>query len=85
MSSVMKIHREQIIETAMLLLDRDGLEGVTLRRVAAELDVHVGAIYWHVHNKQELLDEMALAELEFILDGVKQKIISQKEIPDVRQ
>jgi TetR/AcrR family tetracycline transcriptional repressor len=59
MSSAMKIHREQIIDTAMLLLDRDGLEGVTLRKVAAELQVHAGALYWHVQNKQELLDEMA--------------------------
>jgi TetR/AcrR family transcriptional regulator, tetracycline repressor protein len=55
----MKIHRKQIIDTAMSLLDRDGLEGVTLRKVAAELHVHAGALYWHVKNKQELLDEMA--------------------------
>ncbi|HEV2654919.1 MAG TPA: TetR/AcrR family transcriptional regulator C-terminal domain-containing protein [Ktedonobacteraceae bacterium] len=59
MSSAMKIHREQIIDTAMSLLDRDGLEGVTLRKIAAELHVHAGALYWHVQNKQELLDEMA--------------------------
>jgi TetR/AcrR family tetracycline transcriptional repressor len=59
MSSTMKIHREQIIDTAMSLLDRDGLEGVTVRKVAAELHVHAGALYWHVQNKQELLDEMA--------------------------
>ncbi|HLZ60642.1 MAG TPA: TetR/AcrR family transcriptional regulator C-terminal domain-containing protein [Ktedonosporobacter sp.] len=55
----MKIHREQIIDTAISLLDRDGLEGVTLRKIAAELHVHAGALYWHVQNKQELLDEMA--------------------------
>jgi TetR/AcrR family transcriptional regulator, tetracycline repressor protein len=63
MSSVMKIHREQIIETAMSLLDRDGLEGVTIRKVAGELHVQPGALYWHVHNKQELIDEMANAIL----------------------
>ncbi len=55
----MKIHREQIIDTAVSLLNRDGLEGVTLRKVAAELHVHAGALYWHVRNKQDLLDEMA--------------------------
>lgn len=63
MSSAMKIHREQIIDTAMTLLDRDGLEGVTVRKVAAELNVHPGALYWHVRNKQELLEEMANALL----------------------
>jgi len=55
----MKIHREQIIDTAMSLLNRDGLEGVTVRKVAAELHVQAGALYWHVQNKQALLDEMA--------------------------
>ncbi|GCE51356.1 TetR family transcriptional regulator [Thermosporothrix hazakensis] len=55
----MKICREQIIETALSLLDRDGLEGVTLRKVAADLHVHTGALYWHVRNKQDLIDEMA--------------------------
>ncbi len=47
----------------MSLLDQDGLEGVTVRKVAAELHVHAGALYWHVQNKQELLDEMANALL----------------------
>ncbi len=63
MSSAMKIHREQIIDTAISLLDQDGLEGVTLRKVAAELHVQPGALYWHVRNKQELIDEMANALL----------------------
>jgi TetR/AcrR family tetracycline transcriptional repressor len=65
----MKIHRKQIIDTAMSLLDRDGLEGVTLRKVAAELHVHAGALYWHVQNKQELLDEMANALLSAYFAG----------------
>lgn len=59
----MKIHREQIIDTALSLLDQDGLEGVTIRKVAAALHVHAGALYWHVQNKQALLDEMANALL----------------------
>ena len=63
MSSAMKIHREQIIDTAMTLLDQEGLEGVTIRKVASELHVHPGALYWHVQNKQELIDEMANALL----------------------
>ncbi|GCE51365.1 TetR family transcriptional regulator [Thermosporothrix hazakensis] len=59
----MKICREQIITIALSLLDREGLEGVTLRKVAAQLHVHAGALYWHVQNKQELLDELANALL----------------------
>ncbi len=36
-----------------------GIEGLTLRRLAARLDVKAPAIYWHFKNKKDLLDEMA--------------------------
>jgi TetR/AcrR family transcriptional regulator, tetracycline repressor protein len=55
------ISREQVVETAVRLLDEVGLEGLTLRRLAAELDVQAPALYWHVRNKRELLDLMAEA------------------------
>ncbi|MEU3353274.1 TetR/AcrR family transcriptional regulator C-terminal domain-containing protein [Streptomyces sp. NPDC037389] len=45
--------------TALRLLNEVGLEGLTLRRIAKELDVQAPALYWHFKNKQELLDEMA--------------------------
>ena len=51
--------RHTIIETALRLLDRVGLEGLTVRRLAAELGVQSPALYWHLHNKRELLDAMA--------------------------
>ena len=57
----MGISREQVVETAIRLLDEVGLEGLTLRRLAAELDVQAPALYWHVRDKRELLDLMAEA------------------------
>ena len=36
-----------------------GLDGLTLRAIAKELDVQAPALYWHFKNKQALLDEMA--------------------------
>ncbi|WP_086818582.1 TetR/AcrR family transcriptional regulator C-terminal domain-containing protein [Allokutzneria sp. NRRL B-24872] len=51
--------REVLIETALRLLDEVGLDGLTVRRLAAELGVQSPALYWHVKNKQELLDGMA--------------------------
>jgi TetR/AcrR family tetracycline transcriptional repressor len=59
----MPLQKDQIIHTAIRLLDRDGVEGVTLRRLASELDVKAPALYWHIANKQTLLDEMANAIL----------------------
>jgi AcrR family transcriptional regulator len=55
----MTLQRSQIVATALLLLNQEGLEGVTVRKVATQLNVHVGGLYWHVKNKQDLLDEMA--------------------------
>ncbi|MEV5780144.1 TetR/AcrR family transcriptional regulator [Streptomyces sp. NPDC052287] len=54
-----KLDRKQVVETALRLLDETGLDGLTLRAIAKELDVQAPALYWHFRNKQELLDEMA--------------------------
>jgi TetR/AcrR family tetracycline transcriptional repressor len=50
--------RERIVATAVDLLRRYGLADLTMRRLARELDVQPGALYWHVANKQELLVEV---------------------------
>jgi AcrR family transcriptional regulator len=51
--------RPTIIQTALQLLDQVGLDGLTVRRLAAELGVQSPALYWHFRSKQELLDQMA--------------------------
>lgn len=60
----MPMQKTQIIQTAIEILDREGLEGVTLRRLAKDLDVKAASIYWHIPSKESLLDEMANAILE---------------------
>src|SRR3954453_36717 len=45
------------------MLDEDGLERLTLRRLATELDVKAPALYWHFASKRALLDRMADAVL----------------------
>ncbi len=55
----MTIEKEQIVRTAIRILDRDGLEGVTLRRIASELHIQAASIYWHLPDKEALLNEMA--------------------------
>lgn len=54
-----RIDRASVAETALSLLNEVGLEGLTLRRIAKELNVQAPALYWHFKNKQELLDEVA--------------------------
>ncbi|WP_405913182.1 TetR/AcrR family transcriptional regulator [Streptomyces sp. NBC_00963] len=54
-----KIDRARVAETALRLLNEVGLDGLSLRAIAKELDVKAPALYWHFKDKQSLLDEMA--------------------------
>ncbi|MFE2586109.1 TetR/AcrR family transcriptional regulator [Streptomyces sp. NPDC059378] len=54
-----RLNKKQVVEAALRLLNETGLDGLTLRAIAKELDVQAPALYWHFKNKQELLDEMA--------------------------
>jgi TetR/AcrR family transcriptional regulator, tetracycline repressor protein len=60
----MPMEKSQIVQKALDILNRDGLDGVTLRRLANELKIKAASIYWHIPNKSELLDEMANAILD---------------------
>jgi TetR/AcrR family transcriptional regulator, tetracycline repressor protein len=51
-----EISRTQIVEAALELLDRDGLAGVTTRRIADRLGIRSASLYWHIHDREELLD-----------------------------
>jgi TetR/AcrR family tetracycline transcriptional repressor len=53
------LSREVLVDAGLRLLDEVGLDGLTVRRLAAELGVQSPALYWHVKTKQELLDGMA--------------------------
>jgi AcrR family transcriptional regulator len=50
-----QLSRDVIVQAALRLLDRDGSPGFSMRRLADELGVGAGAIYWHVENKEQLL------------------------------
>ncbi|MER7174550.1 TetR/AcrR family transcriptional regulator C-terminal domain-containing protein [Streptomyces mesophilus] len=54
-----KIDRLRVADTALRLLNDVGLDGLSLRVIAKELDVKAPALYWHFKDKQALLDEMA--------------------------
>ncbi|MEV8609779.1 TetR/AcrR family transcriptional regulator C-terminal domain-containing protein [Amycolatopsis sp. NPDC051373] len=55
----MALTRRDIARSGLRLLNEVGLNGLTLRLIAGDLGVKAPALYWHVKNKQELLDEMA--------------------------
>ncbi|MFF0573708.1 TetR/AcrR family transcriptional regulator C-terminal domain-containing protein [Streptosporangium saharense] len=67
----MKITTEQVARTSLRLLNEVGLDGLTMRLVARELGVQAPALYWHVKNKQELLDVMTGIVLAESTEGLE--------------
>lgn len=51
-----------------MLLDSYGIADLTMRRLARELNVSPGALYWHFANKQQLLGAVADRILESVGD-----------------
>jgi AcrR family transcriptional regulator len=49
---------EAIVDAGLRVLRAEGIEAVSMRRVAAELDTGPASLYVYVHNRQDLLNKM---------------------------
>lgn len=49
------LNREQIVRAAIELLDAEGIDGLSMRKLGQKLDSAATAMYWHVGNKENLL------------------------------
>ncbi len=58
-----RLQPEAVVRAALEVLDRAGLDDLSVRLVAERLGVRAPALYWHFRNKRALLDEMAEAML----------------------
>jgi AcrR family transcriptional regulator len=63
--------QEQIVGSAIKLLDANGLEALTMRKLGVELGAVATAVYWHVATKDELM--------ELVVDHVYAEI----DVPEV--
>jgi TetR/AcrR family tetracycline transcriptional repressor len=70
--------RELIVRAALDLLDADGFDQMSLRRLASHLGMHAPGLYWYIESKQDLVDLMAkeildhgLADLQPPAPGTK--------------
>jgi AcrR family transcriptional regulator len=67
-----RLDRDEVLSTALAIADTDGLDAVTLRRVAAAWNVTPMALYWHFKDKDALLDalvERILSEVDLTANG----------------
>jgi AcrR family transcriptional regulator len=60
---------DEIGRAALAIIDRDGLDALTVRRLATELDVGTMTLYWYVRDKDQ------------VLDLVKDQILGEAAVP----
>ncbi len=63
--------REDIIEAALTIFDRDGFEGARIDDVAAEAEIAKGTVYLYFKNKQALLEGVIHAIVRPAIDAVE--------------
>jgi AcrR family transcriptional regulator len=60
-AEVARLSRDRILETALAVVEEDGLEALSMRRLAQELDVWPMSLYRYFQDKDALLDALAEA------------------------
>ena len=61
--------RERIVEAALQVMDAEGLNAVTMRRIGRELGVEAMSLYNHVEDKDD------------ILEGITERVMNEFEFP----
>ena len=64
------VNQERTLSVALAVADSEGIEAVTMRRLARELGVEAASLYHHVRGKAE------------ILDGLVEAVAGRIELPD---
>ncbi|MEV5746775.1 TetR/AcrR family transcriptional regulator C-terminal domain-containing protein [Actinoallomurus sp. NPDC052308] len=68
-----KLSREAIVAAAIAIADAEGLDAVSIRRIASELGVRAMSLYTHIDAKEDLLDLMH--------DEVAAEVLIEGELP----
>jgi len=84
--------RGAVVAAAMSVLAENGLPGLSMRRIADELEVQVSALYWHFPNKQALLAAVseqvvalgedtsdAAADLAAIATSLRERLLAHRD------
>lgn len=80
--------RDRVLSTAVALADQEGIEALSMRKLAQAFDVVPMALYRHVANKDELLDalvDVVIGEIDPPLEGVDWKEALRTRILSARR
>lgn len=73
----MPITKEAIIKAALNILNREGIENLSMRTLAKELNIKAASLYWHIKDKQDLYD--------LIAEHINQEILLPVTIDDPKK
>lgn len=69
-----RLSRERVLATALEVVDRDGLSGLSMRKLGAELGVEAMALYRYAAGKAELLDGLVEAFCQELEQELEQEL-----------
>ncbi len=84
-----RLSRERVLNTALKLADQGGLESLSMRKLGQELGVEAMAVYYHLANKDEVLDgivDLVFGEIDLPVAGadwktaMRQRAISLRDV-----
>ena len=65
--------RQRIVRAALRIMDDEGLQAVSMRRIGRELGVEAMSLYNHVRDKED------------ILDAICEEVLSEFRVPEERE
>jgi len=80
--------RERILQAAISLADRDGIESLSMRKLGQELGVEAMSLYNHVRNKIDMLDgmvDLVFGEIDLPANGVDWRTAMRKRAISARE
>jgi AcrR family transcriptional regulator len=69
--------RDQILREAVRLIDDEGRDRLTMRRLGSELGVEAMALYRYIPGREQLLDGV----VEYVMNELYQKTMKDRELP----
>ncbi len=82
------LSKERVLEAAVELAVRDGIESLSMRKLADELGAGAMSLYYHVPNKEQLLDGMVdivFSEIELPTTDVDWKTAMRRRAISTRE
>ena len=86
--STARLSTERVLQSALTLAQRDGIESLTMRKLAEELGVGAMTLYHYVPNKEKLLDgmvDLVFAEIELPTTDVDWKTALRRRALSTRE